>query len=174
MAGKRTLYCGETGTTPLGRLWLAVTENGLAAVEWGKTDLEFEAMIAKRYKYSVRFEPFRVKQAVKELGEYLRGKRQAFSISIDWSLLRPFQRAALQETMTIPYGETRSYKQIAERIGRPRAARAVGRAEATNPMPLVIPCHRVIGSDGKLHGYGLGEGLPTKEWLLKLEGAVIV
>ncbi len=174
MAGKRTLYCGESGATPLGRLWLAVTENGLAAVEWGKTDLEFEAMIAKRFKCSVRFEPFRVKQAAKELGEYLQGKRQEFGISIDWSLLRPFQRAALLETMTIPYGETRSYKQIAERIGRPRAARAVGRAEATNPMPLVIPCHRVIGSDGKLHGYGLGEGLPTKEWLLKLEGAVIV
>ncbi len=82
-------------------------------------------------------------------------------------MLRPFQQAVLQATYEIPYGETRTYKEIAERIGRPRAARAVGRAEATNPMPLVLPCHRVIGVDGKLHGYGLGEGVKTKEWLVK-------
>jgi len=85
----------------------------------------------------------------------------------------PSSRAVLQATREIPYGETRTYKEIAERIGRPRAARAVGRAEATNPMPLVLPCHRVIGMDGKLHGYGLAEGVKTKEWLLQMEGAVI-
>ena len=96
-----------------------------------------------------------------------------FTLVIDWTVLRPFQQAVLQATYEIPYGETRTYKEIAERIGRPRAARAVGRAEATNPMPLVIPCHRVIGVDGKLHGYGLAEGVKTKEWLLKMEGAVI-
>jgi methylated-DNA-[protein]-cysteine S-methyltransferase len=88
-------------------------------------------------------------------------------------LLRPFQREVLQITFEIPYGETRTYSDIAHQMGRERAARAVGRAEATNPMPLVVPCHRVIGSDGKLHGYGGGEGLKTKEWLLKMEGAVI-
>jgi methylated-DNA-[protein]-cysteine S-methyltransferase len=70
-------------------------------------------------------------------------------------------------------GYTRTYGEIAFEIGNPKAARAVGRANATNPMPLVIPCHRVIGSDGKLRGYGGGEGLSTKEWLLKLEGAVM-
>jgi O-6-methylguanine DNA methyltransferase len=75
----------------------------------------------------------------------------------------------LRATYEIPYGETRTYKQIAEVIGAPGAARAVGRAEATNPMPVVLPCHRVLGSDGKLHGYGAGAGLETKTWLLKLE-----
>ena len=103
----------------------------------------------------------------------MRGRRNAFTIPIDWSLFRPFQREALQAVFRIPYGETATYRDIAIEIGRPYASRAVGRANATNPMPLVIPCHRVIGRDGKLHGYGGGEGLKTKEWLLRLEGAVI-
>jgi O-6-methylguanine DNA methyltransferase len=109
----------------------------------------------------------------RELREYLSRKRNAFTIPIDWSLFRPFQREALQAVFRIPYGETWTYHDIAVEIGRPNASRAVGRANATNPMPIVIPCHRVIGRDGKLHGYGGGEGLKTKEWLLKLEGAVI-
>ena len=109
----------------------------------------------------------------KELSEYLNGKRSAFTIPIDWSLFRPFQREALQVVFRIPYGETCTYHDIAIEIGRPNASRAVGRANATNPMPIVIPCHRVIGRDGKLHGYGGGEGLKTKEWLLKMEGAVM-
>ncbi len=79
----------------------------------------------------------------------------------------------MQAVYAIPYGETRTYAEIAAQIGRPKAYRAVGRANATNPMPLVIPCHRVIGTDGKLHGYGGGNGLPTKEWLLKMEGAIL-
>jgi O-6-methylguanine DNA methyltransferase len=73
----------------------------------------------------------------------------------------------------IPYGEVLTYADIAAQIGHPHASRAVGRANATNPMPLVIPCHRVIGRDGKLHGYGGRGGLQTKEWLLRMEGAVI-
>jgi methylated-DNA-[protein]-cysteine S-methyltransferase len=92
---------------------------------------------------------------------------------VDWSLLRPFQQSVLRATYAIPFGETRTYKEIAEQVGHPNAARAVGRAEATNPMPLVLPCHRVIGMDGKLHGYGMAEGLITKAWLLKLEGAMM-
>jgi methylated-DNA-[protein]-cysteine S-methyltransferase len=87
--------------------------------------------------------------------------------------LRPFQQEALKVVYAIPYGEIRTYADVAAQIARPHAYRAVGRANATNPMPLVIPCHRVIGKDGKLHGYGGGDGLPTKEWLLKMEGAVI-
>jgi methylated-DNA-[protein]-cysteine S-methyltransferase len=83
--------------------------------------------------------------------------------------MTPFQAKALQTVYAIPYGETRSYGDIAAAIGQPRAARAVGRANATNPMPLVIPCHRVIASDGSLHGYGGPGGLRTKAWLLDLE-----
>jgi O-6-methylguanine DNA methyltransferase len=173
MTDKAVLCIGQTGNTPLGKFWLACTDLGLAALEWGKTQAEFEAWLSKRFKRTVVYDPQKVSDAAKELSEYLSGKRRLFTLVIDWTLFRPFQRIVLQATCSIPYGETRTYKDIAAQINRANAARAVGRAEATNPIPLVIPCHRVIGSDGKLHGYGLGEGLKTKEWLLKLEGALI-
>jgi len=170
---KPGLYIGETGGTPIGKLWLAVSELGLVAIECGLTQAEFEAYLVKRFKRTVEVAPERVLSIAGQLNEYLSGRQQAFTLDIDWTVLRPFQQAVLQATYEIPYGETRTYKEIAEQIGRPRAARAVGRAEATNPMPLVLPCHRVIGVDGKLHGYGLGEGVKTKEWLLMMEGALM-
>ena len=173
MLDKRNLYTGELKGSLLGDFWLACSDQGLVAIEWGKTSGEFETYLAKRFKQPVIYDPEKVERVAIELKEYLEGKRHLFTIVIDWMVLRPFQRAVLQATCQIPYGETRTYKEISEQIHRHHAARAVGRAEATNPMPLVIPCHRVIGSDGKLHGYGLGEGLKTKEWLLKHEGALI-
>jgi O-6-methylguanine DNA methyltransferase len=168
-----TLYTGQTEQTPLGKFWLAVSERGLVAVEWGQSQAEFEAHLTRRFKSPVEEAPSRVREAARQLQEYLNGQRQAFTLIIDWTVLRQFQAAVLHATWEIPYGETRTYKEIADHIGRPHAARAVGRAEATNPMPLVLPCHRVIGMDGKLHGYGMCEGLKTKAWLLKLEGAMI-
>jgi len=173
MNQKPSLYLGELKGTPLGNLWLAVSDLGLVAVEWSHSQAEFEAYLTKRFKRRVEHDPDKVRDTARELSEYLTGKRRQFTIPIDWSLMRSFQQAALQATFAIPYGETRTYGELAAQIGRPRAARAVGRAEATNPMPLVIPCHRVIGADGKLHDYGGGEGLPTKEWLLRLEGTVL-
>jgi O-6-methylguanine DNA methyltransferase len=170
---KSGLYIGETDETPIGKLWLAVSDLGLVAVESGLTRAEFEAYLVKRFKRAVEYAPQRTRAAAGEVTKYLSGQQQAFSQAIDWTVLRPFQQAVLRATYEIPYGETRTYKEIAERIGRPHAARAVGRAEATNPMPLVLPCHRVIGVDGKLHGYGMAEGLKTKEWLLKMEGAIM-
>ena len=167
------LFIGQTGETPLGRFWLAASDFGLVAVEWGQTRAEFDAYLTKRFMRTVEYAPGHVRQAATQLKEYLSGQRQAFTLVIDWTVLRQFQQSVLHATYEIPYGETRTYKEIAMHIGRPRAARAVGRAEATNPMPLVLPCHRVIGMDGKLHGYGMAEGLKTKAWLLKLEGAMI-
>lgn len=89
---------------------------------------------------------------------------------VDWDGVTPFRRAVLEETMAIPMGETRTYAELAAAAGNPRAARAVGRVMATNPLPFVIPCHRVVGSNGTLHGYG--GGLDLKERLLKVEGAL--
>jgi methylated-DNA-[protein]-cysteine S-methyltransferase len=167
------LSTGELKKTSLGTLWLAVSGQGLAAVWSGGMRREFETWLTLKFKRPLTYRPEMVACAAGELREYLLGSRTGFSQMIDWTLLRPFQCAVLQATVAIPYGQTRSYKDIALEIGHPSAARAVGRAEATNPMPLVIPCHRVIGCDGRLHGYGFGQGIPTKEWLLQLEGALI-
>ena len=97
------------------------------------------------------------------------GRYANLALHIDWDGITSFRRAVLEETMRIPAGETRSYGWLAARVGRPRAARAVGRVMATNPLPLVVPCHRVVGSDGGLTGYG--GGLAMKETLLRAEGA---
>ena len=134
---------------------------------------DFEAWLKHQHRMDVRCDPEKVKGAVEQLQQYVAGERREFTIPIDWSVLNEFQQKALKITFAISYGETRTYKEIALELGNPHAARAVGRAEATNPMPIVIPCHRVVGSDGKLRGYGAGAGLDTKAWLLKLEGAVI-
>jgi len=167
------LYTGLLQDSPLGDLWIAVSEHGLAAVEWSQDEADFGIYLTKRFKRPVQPDFEKAAPALHQLGEYLRGARKVFDLPIDWSLLRLFQRQVLQIVFAIPYGQTRTYGDIAHEIGNPKAARAVGRANATNPMPLVVPCHRVIGGDGKLHGYGGGEGLPTKEWLLKMEGAVL-
>ena len=160
------IHFGELNGTPVGDLRLAVSDQGLIAVEWVDTQLDFDS-------YLRPFEEGAVAPYADQLWEYLEGKRHEFTFPINWAIFRPFQKEALQRVFQIPYGETRTYSEIAAEINRPRAYRAVGRANATNPMPMVIPCHRLIGTDGKLHGYGGGEGLKTKEWLLKMEGAVI-
>ena len=160
------IYFGELNGTPVGDLRLAVSDQGLIAVEWANTQPDFDS-------YLRPFEEDVIAPYADQLWEYLEGKRHEFTFQINWSIFRPFQKEALQRVFRIPYGQTRTYAEIALEMNRPFAYRAVGRANATNPMPLVIPCHRLIGTDGKLHGYGGGEGLKTKEWLLKLEGAVI-
>lgn len=173
MSSSLPIYLARLKNSPLGDLWVAVSENGLVAIEWDHSKPALDAYLTKRLKRPSILNSDRTSAWLRQLGEYLRGKRKDFTFPIDWGLLRPFQREVLQIVYAIPYSETRTYGEIAHQMGRPRAARAVGRANATNPMPLVVPCHRVIGMDGKLHGYGGGDGLKTKEWLLKMEGAVM-
>lgn len=166
------IYLGELNKTPLGDLRIVVSAFGLVAVEWADSQLDLDAHLL-RLKRPVEQNQKMVQPYAKELGDYLKGKRCDFTFAIDWTTLKPFQLKTLKAVYAIPYGETQTYADIAMQIGHPNAYRAVGRANATNPMPIVIPCHRVIGKDGKLHGYGGGDGLPTKEWLLKMEGAVM-
>ena len=169
----KIIHTGHTGLTPLGDLWVAVSENGLLAVEFPISQADFTILLQKRHADRVEFAPGQVAQVVSQLQEYAAGVRKQFDLPVDWSQLREFQRQVLQATLKIPYGEIRTYQEIGIALGKPRSARAVGRAEATNPMPVVLPCHRVIGSDGRLHGYGAGAGLETKTWLLALEGVLI-
>lgn len=112
----------------------------------------------------------------RRLRDFADGRPVDLTADIDWSSLSAdgrsiagFRRAVLEETMRIPAGETRTYGWLARKVGRPRAARAVGRVMATNPFPIVVPCHRVVGSDGSLRGYGAG--LPVKAELLRIESA---
>jgi methylated-DNA-[protein]-cysteine S-methyltransferase len=164
------IYIASTNSTPLGEIWVAVSENGLVAVEFPVDQVSFRANLNRRHAASIETDPSCTTQVIIQLEEYASGLRREFNLPIDWSAMGDFQRSALQATCAIPFGQTRTYQQVAIQVGSPRAARAVGRAEATNPMPLVIPCHRVVGADGKLHGYGAGQGLSTKTWLLNLEG----
>jgi methylated-DNA-[protein]-cysteine S-methyltransferase len=158
----------DSGPTELGPVWVAVSEHGLAGVGLKLSQEAFEEDLRRHgYRRLIR-DSQSTAFAFQQIEEYLDGKRTGFQMSIDWSGLTAFQKQVLQATSQIPYGQVKTYGELARGIGRPGAARAVGRAEATNPFPLVIPCHRVLGSDGKLHGYG-GGGIQVKAWLLNLE-----
>lgn len=168
------IYVGSIATPQLGEVWVAVSPRGLTTVEFRVSRKTFERTVWHQLRADVadlsrEIRPL-IELATCQLAEYLVGARRQFEIPIDWSILSSdFQRTALQAVAAIPYGQTRTYAQVAAEIGYRQAPRAVGRANATNPMPLVIPCHRVVGSDGKLHGYGGYGGLKTKRWLLDLE-----
>jgi methylated-DNA-[protein]-cysteine S-methyltransferase len=167
---KQTILIGSIKATPLGEVWAALSSHGLVALEFGISQAIFERTVHKQMKCDLEYAPKQLEDVVYQIKEYLTGKRRKFELTIDWLVLASdFQRDALKAVFSIPYGQTRTYAGIAAQIGHPQAFRAVGRANATNPMPLVIPCHRVIGTDGKLHGYGGKGGLKTKEWLLKME-----
>ncbi len=105
----------------------------------------------------------------RELDEYFAGRRREFELALDWALIGPFARRVLQATAAIPYGGVLSYAEVAAEAGSPRGSRAAGNALGANPIPIVIPCHRVLRSGGALGGYG--GGLERKRWLLELEGA---
>jgi len=157
--------------TKIGWIGLAWSARGLVSLQLPRsTQAAAERILQREYPqgaWSARAPA----EMLRELKEYAEGRRRAFELPLDWSSIKPFQRAVLKATSTIPFGETRSYGWVAHKIGKPRAFRAVGHALATNPIPIILPCHRVIGSDGGLHGYG--GGLPMKAMLLKLEGAVL-
>jgi methylated-DNA-[protein]-cysteine S-methyltransferase len=138
-------------------------------VEWETPEADFSHLIEQRYNSRVIYDESRTLEVINQLADYLNGTRRQFSLAIDFSSLTPFQVEVLRITSQIPYGETRTYQEIAVQMGKQHAARAVGRVEATNPIPLIIPCHRVLGSDGTLHGYGGPGGIKLKAWLLDLE-----
>lgn len=166
---KETAYIGEITSTPIGPVWVAVSEHGLVALEISADQGAIIDQLHKSGFGHILVDQTKTRGVLQQVNEYLRGERETFDLPIDWSVLTPFQEQALRITYVIPYGEVITYGEIARQLGKPNAARAVGRAEATNPMPLVIPCHRVIGADGGLHGYGAAKGLETKAWLLQLE-----
>lgn len=164
-----TVYYAESLKSRLAPLWAAVTDRGLWAASYGIDEEEFRGQILERGRVMPIYLPDKVVGAIKQIEEFLEGKRKRFELTMDWRGMTPFQVAVRKAVMAVPYGKTASYGEIAATVGKPQAPRAVGGVQATNPISFVIPCHRIIGSDGSLHGYGGFGGLKTKAWLLELE-----
>ncbi len=159
-----------TVSTPVGVLLLAATEEGLVRVAYAREDHEAVLQdLARRISPRVLRAPARLAPAVRQLEEYFAGTRTRFDLPLDRSLSHGFRRRVQEHLPGIGYGSTQSYGEVARSVGSPRAVRAVGSACATNPLPVVVPCHRVLRSDGGLGGY-IG-GPAAKSALLELEAA---
>ncbi len=154
----------------LGLLWAAVSEHGVWAASYGVDEAEFLHHVQERGPAQAQRSAKQPEAMLRQMDEFLRGQRRGFDLAVDWRGMTPFQVAVRQAVMAVPYGETAAYGDIAAAVGRPLAARAVGGVQARNPISFLIPCHRIVGSDGSLHGYGGFGGLETKRWLLELEG----
>ena len=163
-------FDGRTPPTPLGVIWVAVNDRGLVAISLQDDEEACCTELTARHRAQIIPHESRTQPATSQIAAYLTGERTDFDLPIDWKVMRPFQESVLRATIDIPRGATRTYGEIAVQVGNRRAAQAVGRAEATNPIPLVIPCHRVLASNGGLHGSSGYGGLDTKAWLLRLEG----
>jgi methylated-DNA-[protein]-cysteine S-methyltransferase len=154
--------------SPLGQLLVAVTPRGLVRVAFedeGRDEVLEE--LARDLSPRILESPGATDEITRELAEYFAGERRSFAVSLDRRLMRGIARDVLSATARVPFGQTTTYGRIAERIGKPRAARAVGNALGSNPIPIVVPCHRVLRAGGALGGYG--GGVERKEALLELE-----
>lgn len=155
--------------TPIGPLTLTATDRGVLQIAFGDDDRVLEELAAG-VSPRVLYLPARLDALRRQLDEYFAGRRHRFEVPLDRRLSRGFRAQVLAALAAhVGYGETTSYKDLAELAGNPRASRAVGSAMATNPHPIVVPCHRVLRSGGALGSYG--GGTDTKAWLLRLEGA---
>ncbi len=160
-------YSYKTMQSPVGELKLVASDKGLAAILWENDD-------PKRVKLGTLEEnknhPVLV-ETERQLNDYFAGKRETFSVKLDFAGTE-FQKKVWKALLAIPFGETRSYGQIAKQIGHPKAVRAVGAANGKNPISIIVPCHRVIGVDGKLTGFA--GGLEAKACLLGMESKNIL
>lgn len=167
-------YCSLFGAT-LGFGGVVAGEEGLIEVFLpfaGENEAGMAARIALLYP-SVVGENQVTREAALLLRRYFAGERISFDLPVDRSGFTPFQSAVYEEVARIPYGMLRSYGDVAAQIGRQRAARGVGSAMARNPLPVIIPCHRVVGASGAMTGYSAPGGVMSKQWLLRMEGIFI-
>jgi methylated-DNA-[protein]-cysteine S-methyltransferase len=155
--------------SPLGPLVAATTPHGLVRLAYGSED-EVLGDLATRLSPRILEAPTRLDEVRRELDEYFEGERKGFDLAIDWSLTRGFAGEVLRQTARIGFGKTSTYAELAGRAGSPRAVRAAGNALGANPIPVVVPCHRVLRTGGALGGYT--GGLERKQFLLRLEGAL--
>lgn len=156
--------------SPLGTWLAAATSRGLIRVAFTNTFDNVLDELSRRVSPRILEMPSKLDDIRRAFDAYFEGRLRDFGVSLDWSLVKGFNLKVLRATAKIPFGTVSTYKTLATAAGSPRAARAAGNALHNNPIPLVVPCHRVLHSDGGLGGYG--GGLPMKEYLLKLEGAI--
>lgn len=159
-----------TMDSPIGTLLLAATPQGLVSIAFAEKMDAALAELAGRTSPRILELPRRLEPVRRQLDRYFSGRLEHFDLEIDRALIGAFARRVLDRTAAIPYGSFESYSQVAREIGTPLAARAVGNALGSNPIPVVIPCHRVLRTGGNLGGYG--GGLDRKRFLLRLEGAL--
>ena len=164
------LYYGELAASPVGPISVALSEAGLVAVEFGEAGPEFLEHLQRSHRAQAVRSPERSGPVLRQLAEYFAGQRQSFNVPVDLSRSTDFQQQVLRAASRVPRGGLATYAEIARHIGKPRASRAVGQALARNPVPIVIPCHRVVAADGSLTGYSGRGGIRTKAQLLVLEG----
>lgn len=170
---KQAIWYGRLSNSRVGPLLVAVGPHGLVALEFGQDEAAFAERLAERSGAPVWPSTERVARAIEQLDQYFDGRRREFELPVDLSRLTPFQRQVLKAAIQVPAGVVATYGEIARRIGKPGASRAVGQALARNPIPIVVPCHRVVAADGSLTGYSGGAGVETKRKLLALEGATL-
>jgi methylated-DNA-[protein]-cysteine S-methyltransferase len=155
--------------SPIGDLLVAASDRGVASIWFDPDPAEDLERLARIGGPRVLRSPSSVEEARRELDEYFEGRRRTFDLRLDLKALPPFTVSVLSELARVPYGETTTYGTLAQRVGRPHAARAVGTVMNRNRIPIVLPCHRVVGASGDLTGYA--GGLDRKRTLLDLEGA---
>ena len=166
------VYC-TSFDSKIGHIYIASTENGVCKVSIPKeTKQDFFRWLVRHFdEEQVVENKYRNKEIIDQLTRYFNGALARFTCGID-QVGTPFQIRVWRELRKIPYGSTSNYKRLANKVGVPNGFRAIGRACATNPLPIIVPCHRVIASNGDLNGYSCG--IKTKEFLLRLEGAIIL
>jgi methylated-DNA-[protein]-cysteine S-methyltransferase len=155
--------------SPIGELLIAASDRGLATISFDTDPGDRLERLVRIAGPRVLRSPRSVDEARRELDEYFGGRRRSFDLTLDLRALPPFTISVLEELGRVPYGETTTYGELAQRVGHPRAARAVGTVMHHNRIPIVLPCHRVVGATGNLTGYA--GGLDRKQTLLELEGA---
>jgi O-6-methylguanine DNA methyltransferase len=175
------ILIGHIEWPPVGNVYVAASAQGVLEIMLGaESPVQFIAGVRERTglivtedrEFAMSAVPI-VEQALLELQEYFAGQRKSFDVTIDYRAMTAFQRSVYECIVQIPAGQMDTYLGVANRLNNPKAIRAVGGALARNPIPIIIPCHRVVGSDGAMIGYSGSGGVETKRLLLKLEGALL-
>jgi O-6-methylguanine DNA methyltransferase len=160
------IFYSSLNSSLLGMVFVASTERGVCMVDFLTSERDFLKRLKKRFPGEMIKNDQKNRNVLNQLKKYLKGELQSFDCKLDFKGT-PFQKKVWSALAKIPYGQTRSYKEIARAIGYPKASRAVGNANGQNSIPLIIPCHRVIESNGGLGGFG--HGIKVKRWLLDFE-----